>query len=626
MKKTYYLALAAIAGMTMLTGCSDDNLPGVDQPGEEKASDIVTFSASTGIGKQSRAAQGSTSAMTTETLKTSGFGVFAYFTGDDNYAGTRDNKSQKPNFMYNQKVDWGNYLTGTSATVGWKYEPVKYWPNGNAKADDQDNHGFNAPAAGEPNGKVSFFAYAPYYASDATTGEIKDADTKPGGIIGASAANAAGDPTITYRMDKNVTDGVDLLWGTTWAGKNGVTAGWQSGTKDNTGVTAKASTDNNASSYEKDILSGYTVNADLTKMKTGGKVAFDFKHALAKVGGQTFTTKEETTGEGEQQTTTTKVDQVTSGLQIMLDIDLNGSITGGDKPDATKVTVKKIEVTEFAIDPSTMTKTTTDNVTTYTKSTTTTEMYYNYNTDGMVSTLNLATGHWTLPVNPTLVSKSTTTNNVTTYNTGTKQTVGQSTTGNDAADYELNENIMEPATFTWDGFTKSGVKTTTQSVYTQKAAGAALSTEALPFYFIPGTVPEFDVKITYIVRTKDTKLEKGYSEVEQTVSKTVTFARPVEMNKRYTLVLRLGLTSVKFDAIVSDWTDGNPNVGTSEDYTKDDGQGGTTTDTDKGQKPTDSEGNVYVPINVESTPEPVTPAGIRVQGYNNTELNNLLGN
>lgn len=38
------------------------------------------------------------------------------------------------NFMYNQKI------TGTDAeTPVWTYSPIKYWPNGNAIADDQDN-------------------------------------------------------------------------------------------------------------------------------------------------------------------------------------------------------------------------------------------------------------------------------------------------------------------------------------------------------------------------------------------------------------------------------------------------------------------------------------------------------
>ena len=62
-----------------------------------------------------------------------GFGVFAYYTGADNWETI--GSSTKPNFMYNQQVTW--------SSDHWTYTPVKYWPN----------------ADGE---KVSFFAYAPY--------------------------------------------------------------------------------------------------------------------------------------------------------------------------------------------------------------------------------------------------------------------------------------------------------------------------------------------------------------------------------------------------------------------------------------------------------------------------------
>lgn len=55
-----------------------------------------------------------------------------------------------------------------------------------------------------------------------------------------------------------------------------------------------------------------------------------------------------------------------------------------------------------------------------------------------------------------------------------------------------------------------------------------------------------------MVRTKDAKLKKGYSEVEQTVTKAITFPE-VKMNTKYSLIIHLGLTDVKFDADMVKW-------------------------------------------------------------------------
>ena len=74
---------------------------------------------------------------------------------------------------------------------------------------------------------------------------------------------------------------------------------------------------------------------------------------------------------------------------------------------------------------------------------------------------------------------------------------------------------------------------------------------------MPGTKPRFTVAITYTVRTEDANLAAGYSETTQTITKTVQFGSAVELNKQYTLNLILGLTSIKVEATVSEWTDGS---------------------------------------------------------------------
>ena len=108
--------------------------------------------------------------------------------------------------------------------------------------------------------------------------------------------------------------------------------------------------------------------------------------------------------------------------------------------------------------------------------------------------------------------------------------------------------------------------------------------DANPLVFIPGTWPELTVTFEYCVRTKDPNLADSYSEVWQKITKKITFANPVELNKQYNLLIHLGLTSVKFTATVSNWDveTGTPNIDTDGDGTA------------------DLQGkDVYVPINVK---------------------------
>ena len=119
-----------------------------------------------------------------------GFGVFAYYTDNQDYS-----IQSKPNFMYNQQVK-----TADQGST-WTYEPVKYWPNeygDNAQSDDED--------------RVSFFAYAPYVeAADASQGTVAD---NTYGITGFSKNNAAGDPYVKYIGSFDMTKQVDLCYGT----------------------------------------------------------------------------------------------------------------------------------------------------------------------------------------------------------------------------------------------------------------------------------------------------------------------------------------------------------------------------------------------------------------------------
>lgn len=301
-----------------------------------------------------------------------------------------------------------------------------------------------------------------------------------------------GDPTVSYTLGATGAD-ADLLWGT--AGTNGSTT---SGTEAQAGTT---------------LSNGKAaVNANLSKIKVGGKVQFNFKHALAKFGG---------TGAG--------TDGKTSGLMVVADIDNGTATTGGTLNAAeTKITVKSIKIESV--------KTGDDNKTT---------------TDNSIATsgtLNLATGVWT----------ATNANGKIDYEINSPK----ATATEGATTQTMNEVIAEPASVAdsetgWNAL-PAGVTTTATSVYT----------ETTPLLIIPdGSDHTFRITIDYIVRTKNASLKKGYTEVEQSFYKDLTL-KTVSLNAKYNLLIHLGLTSVKFDATVSDWTNtttGGATKGTSDD-------------------------------------------------------------
>ena len=518
MKKHLFFAATALAVLASCSQSDDLSAPVVAENTQPQAIEFGTY---VGKNTQTRAIADAVNGGVTGSITSAqalaqhrGFGVFAYYTEEKDYLGTTSvnpptavalttpqASALKPNFMYNQEI------VGTdAATPTWTYSPVKYWPNDNTVADDQDDNGGVNPAIGTTNkGKLSFFAYAPYVATVGSTG-----------VTAMSAKNYAGNPTITYKMQAGAANPVDLLWGT--AGTNGYKA--QDGTVANSGNYIAVNPTVTPSWADRP----FAVNANLTKMKVQGKVQFVFKHALAKVGGSNVTTSPETT----------------NGLQVVLDVDNGTAETGGTYDNnTTKVTVSDITITARS-------KVNTDGTPGPDK----------YLTPaGNQGILDLATGQWTIDV----ATSSNVTDDKATASSVTHQIT---TSGLSPANASLNETIAEPAsladgTSAWDGLVK-GVLTTPKNVY---------KNEANPLVYIPGTYPELDIQITYITRTKDANLEKGYSEVSQTVKKTLNFTEPVQLNKQYNLIIRLGLTSVKFDATVSDW---EPDIDNDGDVDGDD--------------------------------------------------------
>lgn len=173
MKKILFFAATAL----LFAACSNEEgtAPEVAQAPQAVAFDTYLSSATRAVG-------GATDVMTTSTLQTTGFGVFAYQTTGA-YSTTAT-----PNFMYNQEV--------TYSSAVWSYDPLKYWPNNTTN----DSYGATMPKSDA----VSFFAYAPYVAT---------ADLGDPGIKEFTANNAAGDPKVTYIVASKPSECVDLLWG-----------------------------------------------------------------------------------------------------------------------------------------------------------------------------------------------------------------------------------------------------------------------------------------------------------------------------------------------------------------------------------------------------------------------------
>ena len=236
MKQKFFIGSLAVLALMASCSSSNDDLNG----GATQENNIpLTFSSY--LGKTATSRAGATGVQTTSTLATNGFGLFAYYSNDAEYA-----QSITPNFMYNTKVTG----TPTDAPTSWTYSPLRYWPN----ETGTDGNG----ATSEKVDHLTFFAYAPYVTpTDNSKGAIDGATE---GITALTSNATAGDPKVSYTVASDPAKSVDLLWGVS------NTATWDN-------VTGKALTLTEGLPY-----------LNLIKPKTGQTVNFNFKHALSRLG------------------------------------------------------------------------------------------------------------------------------------------------------------------------------------------------------------------------------------------------------------------------------------------------------------------------------------------------------
>ena len=265
-----------------------------------------------------------------------------------------------------------------------------------------------------------------------------------------------------------------------------------------------------------DTLDKSRVNINLTRQTE--TVKFIFRHLLSKLGGSQEGEIKDPDAAG----------YVANGLIIKANAQTLAPTNSFGTNNGTKITVSKIivesapEVDTVPAPNDTIVKDANGNA-------------VKYATGIQTGTLDLYTGKFVLDAAAQAVQfKQTLTNDPAEITAGT-------------ADSELSAYIAEPASFASFAELPKGVKATAVNVYKD---------ESNPIILVPGTAPVVDVTITYIVRTYDEKLTAGYSDVPQTVWGRIKFPT-IQENKKYNLLIVLGLNDVKLEATVEDWSTGD---------------------------------------------------------------------
>ena len=119
-------------------------------------------------------------------LETTGFGVYGY-------KGTYNNASSTPTLFTGRANTKVTFISGGTEPTTTVVHPGS-WKYADTEADIKE---------WEKNEKYTFFAYAPYMASNGTAP----------GITTVKTDNTSGDPTIGYQVATTPAGSVDLLWG-----------------------------------------------------------------------------------------------------------------------------------------------------------------------------------------------------------------------------------------------------------------------------------------------------------------------------------------------------------------------------------------------------------------------------
>lgn len=114
----------------------------------------------------------------------------------------------------------------------------------------------------------------------------------------------------------------------------------------------------------------------------------------------------------------------------------------------------------------------------------------------------------------------------------------------------MNKDIADPASFEKFAELPAGVTATAQNLFQTESED-----DDVAYMFIPSSKEgDVTVTITYYVTTEDANLKAGYSRIKNVITKKIS-KFTAEAGKSYTLLLGIGMTSVKLTATVANWED-----------------------------------------------------------------------
>lgn len=250
--------------------------------------------------------------------------------------------------------------------------------------------------------------------------------------------------------------------------------------------------------------SGSTYNVNLTKQIVSETVDFSFKHALAKIG----------------------------AIKVVADLDGNSTAPttsgfGGEVDAKTLITLTSVDIKD------------------------------NGKTVNASGTFDISQGTWTTTTKVASAGDQVAAE-ITNATANVNSYIWEPTSGTPIVNYTASEtNKWTKPEAPTTGVLYSGVvPTELRDLYS--------TGNFSPIMFIPGSGQQLKIAVTYIVRTYDSKLdattasggEGTWSKVTQTITNTVTLP-DMQPNHSYTIVMHIGLTSVKFSAEVSEWEGGD---------------------------------------------------------------------
>ena len=500
MKKIYLLAAAA----ALFAACSSekDSLETQQQQPAQLEDSAVGFDVYT---QRATTRAGWTGSLTTAQLQkkdeTPGFGVFGYYTDNNDYE-----QRATPNFFYNQLVYWNG--------SAWEYEPVKYWPNeyGNKAVSDESD-------------KVTYFAYAPWVEVIPSSGKIKGADTDKSleqwGITGMTKNTTQGDPLLKYIASFNTNKSVDLCWGVA---------------DNNDGIWPIVQNDGDLN-----IGNGKPWLNVQRPANVGQKVKFTFKHATAQMRVNIDAAVDEP---GHSLLTTEVAEKTRIWVRSVTfkGFALKGTLNLNNDDNAYK---------PYWLDYNGQNELVAEDVT-----------VYDGRKDGKEGVAGaIATNEKTLGLNPRLIQdgvysdelyKTVNDNDNKVYIENNKlKVVGAKADGSVPADGEKGD------------YERPGVTNTTVNLFAQTEDNKTVGGKNDFFHVIP-VDESFEVEIVYDVETVSENLAQNLSDgatkgtsIENRIRKTINFGNEdkLQPGHSYTLNLHLGMNSVEFDAAVTDWID-----------------------------------------------------------------------